>query len=669
MHAVDSERLVANPSTARKNYRPDIDGLRAISVAFVVAYHAFPGMLKGGFIGVDVFFVISGYLITSIIIEGIGNGSFSFAGFYARRLRRIFPALIVVMAACLAAGWLFLLSDEYRLLGKHIAAGAAFISNLIYIRESGYFDVAARRKVLLHLWSLGVEEQYYIFWPAIVYAAYRSRMLGTATAAIIVGSFLYNLHSVATYPPDAFYSPLSRAWELLAGAMLAHAQLRWREEGAEASGRFGAADWLAALGMILLVYSALSLSSASKFPGWAALEPVSGTVLIIASGPQAWINRTVLANPVLVFLGLISYPLYLWHWPLLVFAADIDSGLSALVRLFIVAASIFAAWLTHILVEKPIRFHKAAAGRPLILAGAMIVCGLCGFCIYAWAPANMRPIDRATVEYGSYFEHLDDHHHLTDEYKAVFNFQCGFYNQVSSWNGHPTNKPLPSIDPSCYTPHSPRSVMLWGDSFAADLYSGLKATLPKGISTLLVWSAGCQIERVHTEEISTDHCQKMNDFGLSVIARVHPSVVVLSSSRMFDIQYLRELMPVMKQNGVRRVLVLSQAPIWDDYLYKIIIRYFWNFTPRRILGHLDEVRLVASRGYPAQLRPDDQFIYVDLMSLFCNSRGCLTYLGDDRKTGLYTLDDAHFRPAASAYVARKLLVPRIMEAFERTGGG
>jgi peptidoglycan/LPS O-acetylase OafA/YrhL len=203
-------------------YRPDIDGLRAIAVLSVVAFHAFPLRMKGGFIGVDVFFVISGFLISTIIFENLGKGTFSFTEFYARRVKRIFPALAVVLGACLIFGWLALLPDELNQLGKHIAAGAGFVSNLVLWGEAGYFDNAAETKPLLHLWSLGIEEQFYIVWPLLVWLAWKRKFNFLVLAAFLAFvSFALNIKGIKQDHIAAFYSPLTRFWELLCGALLA----------------------------------------------------------------------------------------------------------------------------------------------------------------------------------------------------------------------------------------------------------------------------------------------------------------------------------------------------------------------------------------------------------------------------------------------------------------
>jgi len=217
-----------SPSTSEHlthpKYRSDIDGLRAIAVLSVVGFHAF-GIIVG-FIGVDVFFVISGFLISTIIFENMEGDSFSFMEFYGRRIRRIFPSLSVVLIFCLLFGWFVLFADEYQQLGKHIAAGAGYVSNLTLWSESGYFDVVAEKKPLLHLWSLGIEEQFYIIWPLFVWGFWKSRLnFLCVLIAIITISFGLNIWQVNKDIVATFYSPQTRFWELLTGACVAYALL------------------------------------------------------------------------------------------------------------------------------------------------------------------------------------------------------------------------------------------------------------------------------------------------------------------------------------------------------------------------------------------------------------------------------------------------------------
>jgi len=373
-------------------YRRDIDGLRAIAVLSVVAFHAFPGLMPGGFIGVDVFFVISGFLISTIIFENLDRGTFSFRDFYARRIKRIFPALLLVLLTGLVLGWVLLLPYQFKALGKHIVAGAGFVSNFVLWSEAGYFDNSAETKPLLHLWSLGIEEQFYIVWPLLLWLAWKLRFnFLMLTLALALGSFVLNLYGVKRDPVASFYTPLNRFWELLAGGLLAWAGLYGQatRAGAALAGlrlRHGASrlpDLLALLGLVLLVYGFWRINKGFSFPGEWAVVPVLGSVLLIVAGPGAWVNRRLLSNRLLVGFGLISFPLYLWHWPLLAFARIVKDDLpDAGIRLAIVALSVALAMLTYRLLEKRIR----PAGKNRIKVGSLavvmvVVAGL-GYSVY-----------------------------------------------------------------------------------------------------------------------------------------------------------------------------------------------------------------------------------------------------------------------------------------------
>jgi len=358
-------------------YRPDIDGLRALAVIAVIGFHAFPAVVPGGFVGVDVFFVISGFLITGIVLRGLDRGSFSFAGFYSRRIRRIFPALLLVLAACWLAGWFTLLSDEYAQLGKHVAGGAGFVSNLLFWQEAGYFDNAAESKPLLHLWSLGIEEQFYLVWPLLLYVAWKIRFNRLAlTVFVLAASFALNVSRVHSDAVAMFYSPMARFWELSFGSVLAYLTLDHDARSVVPLPR----DLEAFLGAALIGVGVFQLNTRSAFPGWWALLPTAGTFLVIDAGREAWLNRRILAHPALVWLGLISFPLYLWHWPLLSFLRIVGAVTpSVTLRTAAVFASVAIAWLTYTLVETPFRTGSGGGRKVVALSVLALAIGFAGF--------------------------------------------------------------------------------------------------------------------------------------------------------------------------------------------------------------------------------------------------------------------------------------------------
>src|ERR1700737_1117480 len=361
--------MLSSPSS---RYRPDIDGLRAIAVMLVVNFHAFPEAMPGGFCGGDIFFVISGFLITGILLRELDQKRFSLLAFYNRRIRRIFPALIVVLCVTLVLGWLWMLPAAYAQLSSDVFASAAFFANIALLLQSGYFDIESARKPLLHLWSLGIEEQFYLFWPLILMLAARLRLSILATACVIgLASFVLNVAMIGLDPIAPFFLPFPRAWELLAGAVLA---CSWNQISQTST----ASNLRASIGLVLIAVAAGVLETKSAFPGWWAILPVAGAALLL-SAPAAWFCRTLLASRPLVWIGLISYPLYLWHWPLLVFFGIIKFGPLTLVeRELILGLSALLAWLTYWLVESPFRFGRPSPLKLASLCAGMVLITVAG---------------------------------------------------------------------------------------------------------------------------------------------------------------------------------------------------------------------------------------------------------------------------------------------------
>lgn len=380
-------------------YRPDIDGLRGIAVLSVVFFHIFPARLSGGFIGVDVFFVISGYLISTIIFTELDKGTFSFIDFYSRRIKRIFPALILVLASCICLGWFTLLAEEFGQLGKHAASGAGFISNFVLWSESGYFDNSSDTKPLLHLWSLSVEEQFYLAWPFLMWMSWKKRLnLLTVTLLVAGASFALNLKGIGVNSIGTFYSPQTRIWELLVGSALAWISFHKKDGLTKLKIRITKfinriiysdesecpkeilPNLFSIIGITTLVYGLWRINKGMVFPGWWALLPVLSTLLILAAGPTSWINRKILSNKAIVWVGLISFPLYLWHWPILSFFKIFSaSPISPVSGTLIIAFSVLLSWGTYYFLELNVR-NKLYNRRHIIkiILSAMFLCLIIG---------------------------------------------------------------------------------------------------------------------------------------------------------------------------------------------------------------------------------------------------------------------------------------------------
>jgi peptidoglycan/LPS O-acetylase OafA/YrhL len=487
-----------HPNLSHPKYRADIDGLRAVAVLSVVAYHAFPHRLKGGFAGVDVFFVISGFLISTIIFENLGRETFSFAEFYARRIRRIFPALLLVLIASYAFGWWVLLADEYKQLGGHIAAGAGFVSNIALWREAGYFDNAAGTKPLLHLWSLGVEEQFYIVWPLLLWIAWKRRIgFITITAAIAVVSLYLNIKGVRHDQAAAFYLPQTRFWELLSGSGLAWVYLD--KGGVPLFASRVLANLLSLAGLALLFFGFWRINTAIAYPGKWAMVPVLGTVLLLSAGPEAWINRVVLSNRPAVWFGLISYPLYLWHWPLLSFARIVEGAVpSRNIRIGCVAIAIALAALTYRFVERYLRLGGHARLKVIVLASLMALAGGVGYATLLGdgLPGRLPRFVLTSADFPCPAGHLD-------------NSVCKIGNRQST-----------------------RVIVAYGDSHLAHLMAQLYGRLGKDYAIDYLYSAGCFMGdtlRIHGAENNRAEC----DQKVAALERMRGSgpAVVITAQR------------------------------------------------------------------------------------------------------------------------------------------
>ncbi|MGA1804336.1 acyltransferase family protein [Rhizobium sp. HT1-10] len=499
-------------------YRPEVDGLRTVAVLLVVFFHAFPSMLPGGFIGVDIFFVISGFLITGILRRELGSGSFSIVRFYARRLRRIAPALLLVLTAVLlAASYLLESSERHEIYGQAIAS-ALFSANILFWMQSGYFDPAALTKPLLHIWSLGVEEQYYLIWPLLLWLAWSRKINLTLLATLVaLASMVCNVMLIEHHGSAAFFLPMSRLWELSIGSIIALT-------GARATTRLQA-EISTVAGFALIAAGVALLTETSLFPGWWALLPTVGAAFIIFAGPMSAINKYVLMSPPFVWIGLISYPLYLWHWPVLSFLSTLAGGIPvASVRAGAVLASLVLAALTFGLLELPLRRIKSP-----LLPPALVVALLCVALVGTASllrdhpmplendPAIAQKADLSSAVMGSGFEWRD--------------YGCG---------GTPSQEA--DIRDCLRDRREPARFAIWGDSHANALMPGLLRESTPGSRWMQVGAGGCPplaggVLRTFPGTASYDApviCKRANAAILDVL-KANPSikaVVFLTAARI-----------------------------------------------------------------------------------------------------------------------------------------
>ena len=623
---------LADKSKVRSSgsYRPDIDGLRALAVLAVIAFHGFPGYLAGGFVGVDVFFVISGFLISGIILDETRVGMFSLKKFYARRVRRIFPALCLVLVVSLLAGWWLLLPADFVRLGKQLAASAAFVSNFYLWFQSGYFSPDARTFPLLHLWSLGVEEQFYIVWPLIIIGL-RSRPNWTISAIVLIGvsSFCLNVALIDNHEAD-FYSPVTRAWELMLGASLAW--LRRRDDMAPPSKR--SADIATIAGLLLILGSTLLFDQQSSYPGWLALVPTIGTSLILWGGASSGVAASILSTRPLVFVGLISYPLYLWHWPLLVFSEAFKfAPLTQLERGLVIVVSFILAWLTYELVESKFRAGRTSRAKIATLGMGMIFVAVAGFAIIEGQGFETR---------------------FPRELLAIAEVR-GY---PTSWRVHEClidPKEETTFGKSCMEEAHPL-LFVWGDSTATALMPGLRQLQHERSFGLAQFNANSCGPWLSVNVPGNPNCRSINDEVLGIVSRAHPDVVVLharGSTRPEDIAGLKKTVLALRGLSIPHIIVLGPVPVWKRGLPNEVLRYF-------VMHHALIPARLSQRVYQtwddAQMRSElmgGGAEYISAWDAMCDKDGCLARLGE-KPEDIVASDQHHLTESGSTFLIQSI---------------
>ncbi len=619
------------------SYRSDIDGLRAVAVCGVIAYHAFPRLCQSGFVGVDIFFVISGFLISGIILRDIEKGRFSFLEFYRRRIRRILPALLVVLAAVWAMGWFILMPEDYRVLGWHVSAASVFLSNLVLGRESGYFDKAVEFKPLLHLWSLAVEEQFYLLWP-ITLLILRNRQLRLVLilSGCVILSFGLHIIAVQKYPVWDFYSLPTRLWELALGAVIASV------DGNRVPGRVR--DAMAAIGVTFVLISIFALKGQSNQPGWTLAVPTLGTALLILAD-KSWVSTKILSIRPIVLIGLISYPLYLWHWPLLSFSRISHLGEpSPLFKVIMIGLATGLSWATYEFIEKPIRFgrHFNPNWRPYIPTALLaFLCfvgaiGLMTFNLGGFAsrfPDPVNSLARYTFDQGAY--RVGTCLLSTGQTENNFGAMC-------SGRTVGDQKPL---------------IFLWGDSHAGHLYPGLKEKEGR-YSIAQFNTSGCP-PIIGLDVKETRFCRQINEFVIHKIEEMKPEVIVLAAQwwevSSDDLGKIENSISHLKRiQGIKVIVLVGPVPVWNPSLPERLIDYYKKSVPKH----------VPDRMVGAALQPDIErtlrdiaarydVAFVSPSDLFCRPDGCLTRAGDGEKEPV-AWDSAHLTNAGSRVVATQI---------------
>jgi peptidoglycan/LPS O-acetylase OafA/YrhL len=634
-HAVNSHSgFDAGAGQSRMGYRPEIDGLRSLAILPVLLFHSGVPGFTGGFVGVDIFFVISGFLITGIIADELAAGRFSILDFYERRARRILPALTFFSLLTLVAAWLFFLPDFFEDFSRSLVAVATFTSNLYFWKYSGYFEHSAHLRPLLHTWSLAVEEQFYIFMPILMWALYRyaRRFLFWALAIGAALSLALSIYATSLAPTANFFLLPTRAWELLLGSLLAVASVRKLPSGLNSV--------LAFAGVAAIAVAVFGYTEATPFPGLTALLPCMGAVLIILTGRNTPVGAVLSTRPI-VFIGKISYSLYLAHWPVVVFIRYVTlkepTMLHAVVIILVSFALAFFSWK---FVESPFRVRRAAATRSrlVVLPGA------------AATLVVLAAVGMAGIWSSGFPGRFPDYLALRSQIDAVErnepsrswrNGTCFFEDgkEVSRWNAD-----------ACMLVGSPGpATLLWGDSFAAHYVPGLMAHAAAVPGRLYQYTyAGCPPVLAYYS-YARPACTPFNQRAVELIKALEIKTVILSARwldlRSRGLDLLAGTIEELRSLGVK-VVVIGQSPAFVTNVDVIA------YANRAAQGERATWFTLVDRHFNEELKKVSAgAAFVDPIAIGCEAGRC-PYLEGGRF--LY-FDSAHYSNFGSAHMVKTLL--------------
>jgi peptidoglycan/LPS O-acetylase OafA/YrhL len=655
----------ASKPRAHHEFRPDINGLRALAVLSVLAFHA--GLpAPGGFAGVDIFFVISGFLISRIILSERAAGDFSLLDFYGKRVKRILPALLLTLFAAWIAGWIWFNPMAFRRLGGHMEASSYFSVNLWLYRQSvgpgAYFDWKSRFLPLLHLWSLSIEEQFYLIWPALLLGFFKFRRLLTpATGLILLASLAFCIVMTRVNSTAAFYLLSARAWELALGALLAQREVFSKPAALSPL----IADLLAGSGICLMLLSLFWLiDEASPWPGYLALVPTLGCALVIAT-PGAKISKHLLGNRVAQFFGAISYPLYLWHWPLLSFAHNlVGDRLPVALALGLLLAATLLAYLTWRFVERPL--GAAYRSRPVTVAASL----LAGLVLAGVIGGATRKTDGFPQRFPQsvrdvYSFYVRDGAHMLNEMACVEpnvqsrdTLENAREKARSFFAGNNCAKPARLDEPT---------IVVVGDSHALHLISGLKTVYRDRANILLFSVTACEPLTAK----GPARCEALNDEILRNIAALQPAAIVVGgyfAGFAADNELLREFLKkfdasvaALRQAGVRSpIFVMGQVPTWSRDVSDLVIddlragRKPLDLTSDKLQSRSIEVdALLAAHVWGENVH------YVSQVGKLCGVEGCRRFVGPRVPEDMIALDYGHYTAAGSLNAAKNILAPAL----------
>lgn len=625
-------------------YRADIDGLRALAVLPVIAYHLGVSGIPGGFTGVDIFFVISGYLICGIIYQSAIKGAFSYLEFYKRRCLRILPPLFVVLLATLLFGYNHLLPAQFTELGNSAVAVTLFSSNIFFWQQTGYFAGPAELKPLLHTWSLAVEEQFYILFPIVLLFAVRwfRHRVTQVMLAIIAVSFLLSIVGVLKKPDFTFYMLPTRAWELALGGIIAVSTLETRM----ASVRREVKHLMSLAGLGLILFGFFWLSTSKPFPAWNALWPCVGSFLLILAGREAVVNRILALKPV-VYVGMISYCLYLWHWPLIVYSKMFLNMNEGMRDLLVLAMTFALAIASRYLIEIPFRFKLAhlnpAAVSAFSVAGLVL---LAAGTLYKSHVSNesgkFSDMALAVAKFSQY--------RGTDEYFYQFRLGKCFIDGNNEAKGHFDR------DYCLKTSAKLKNYLLIGDSHGAHLWRALSLAAGNNVNLMQATSAGC---KPVSHQAFSNRCTQLMDYVYQQWLPQHQVDGIIISARWLpeDIAPLKATLKKLKEIN-SNITVMGPTIEYAEALPDLLA-YQEN-------GRKDLVSSSINRNIKGidlriqQAAAEEQVGYISVYNIMCPNDFCHALASNGQPSAF---DYGHFTLSGAKDVARQAMVKMHQNRF------
>lgn len=634
-------------------FRKDINGLRAIAVIAVVLFHFNASWMPGGFAGVDVFFVISGFLMTGIIFRGLEKDNFSILSFYIARANRIIPALAVLCLVLLVIGWFYLTPLDYKALGKHVGGSLSFLSNIVYNGESGYFDSSSHEKWLLHTWSLSTEWQFYIIYPLVLVAMRKLISLQALKKSILAGTLIgFILCVVITFytPSSAYYLLPARAWEMMIGGVAYLYPFSIQEK------RKQQLEWL---GLTLIISSYFFISKDNPWPGYLAILPVVGTFLVIQAQRS---DSLITGNIVFQKLGTWSYSIYLWHWPLVV--AIYYLSLNEAFIYLGMTLSVVLGFLSNKYIER-IKFRNDFSNlfsylkcKPAYMA---ILVGMIGSAVFLSSGLDLNYRKGASTPQAKF---LNQYEQALKNLNESYWLKCNTYHSLNNDNTLAT-------DPTCVEKKGAGGVFLWGDSHSEALSFGLRQLLqPLAYPFYQKASSSCKAslrETTNLKGMMKTACDHSNKLALDSISKLKPKLVIIAQENSHDKTNWPEIYNKLSSMGVEHVFLIGPTPQWKPSLPRVMIKpNNWRSGNVLINDSGLDMSIIETDAQMEMIKLPKGLEYISLIDKLCQHENSKYYCRTTVKNGaLLQMDYGHLSKEGSQFITNTILADNILKVLGR----